>query len=57
MDELVNALHVIHEECKKYCYVGCYDCPMWSDEGQTCAVTDLEPYNWKINDHVQRALL
>lgn len=57
MQELINSLHVIQDECNKHVEHDCYECPMFCDEVGHCAVVDLEPYNWKINDHVQRALL
>ena len=55
MIELVKALHVIQDECKKH--EDCDDCPMSMDEIHMCSVTDLSPDNWKINDEVQKALL
>ena len=35
----------------------CEDCPMSCYEGNMCAVIDLTPDLWKINDEVQKALL
>ena len=60
MKKLIEALHVIQEECEKhhagYGEYDCFNCPMGVEEGN-CAVMDLAPYNWKINDEVQKALL
>jgi hypothetical protein len=57
MKELIEALHIIKDECKKHDGSACGECPMWSDEGNCCCVTDVEPSLWKINDGVQKALL
>lgn len=59
MKELIKALHVIQDECKKHQKGnGCIDCPMSYDDGAiVCCVSDLDPHNWKINDEVQKALL
>lgn len=55
MKKLIEALHVIQDECEKQ--KDCVDCPLSTKEGQFCSVTDLSPDNWKINDEVQKALL
>ena len=59
MKKLIEALHAIQEECDKYVTsdgdIRCEDCPMSYKNG--CAVTDLPPCNWKINDEIQKALL
>lgn len=59
MKKLIEALHVIQNECKKYVYSDgdpdCDNCPL-SCNGN-CAVMDLPPDSWKINDEVQKALL
>ena len=56
MKKLIEALHIIKDECNKH--LDCDDCcPMWSDDACVCCVTDLEPTDWKINDEVQKALL
>lgn len=55
MRELIKALHVIQEECKKY-KEDCYDCPLFSEKEKYCMVTE-QPDSWKINDEMQRALL
>ena len=57
MQELINALHIIKEECEKHDEQGCYECPMFCDEHGGCSVTNTSPNNWEINDHIQRALL
>lgn len=58
MKKLIEALHVIQDECEKYGKNdNCCNCPMWSDESHVCCVYDLYPCDWKINDQVQKALL
>ena len=61
MKELIEALHVIQDECKSHCDKSgnfyCKECPMWSDDSNVCGITDMTPDNWKINDEVQKALL
>lgn len=52
MEKLIEALHVIQEECDKH-YDHCGTCPMYSEDGHCCSVTDLKPTNWKINDNVK----
>ena len=54
MKKLIEALHVIQDECGKYDQ-SCNGCPLKTDYG--CMVTDLEPYDWKINDEAIKALL
>lgn len=54
MKKLIEALHVIQDECAKY--DDCLGCPM-STEYRECLVKDLDPIDWKINDEVQKALL
>lgn len=54
MKKLIEALHVIQEECKKY--NSCSDCPMGTDHCD-CLIRDLNPVNWKINEAPQKALL
>ena len=56
MKKLIEALHVIKDECNKHKWL-CDSCPMWSDEAHCCCVKDVEPSAWKINDDVQKALL
>ena len=53
MKKLIEALHVIQDECKKT--QNCPDCPLYVDNA--CGVHDLDPCDWKINDEVQKALL
>ena len=56
MKNLIEALHVIQEECNKH--PACYGCPMSKgDQDEICCVSDLTPDLWKINDEVQKALL
>lgn len=60
MKKLVEALHVIQDECKKHYerqQVQCKNCPMWHEDERVCCVTDLEPHNWEINDKPHRVLL
>ena len=54
MKKLIEALHVIQEECKKY--DNCSYCPMGTDDCD-CIVRDVNPCNWEINDAPQKALL
>lgn len=60
MKKLNEALHVIQDECNKHVNsqgdYDCYACPLCYVDGH-CAVIDLTPDNWKINDEVQKALL
>ena len=53
MDKLVEALHVIQDECKEN--EGCRNCPMIVDG--VCGIMDTEPCDWRINDEIQKALL
>lgn len=55
MKKLIEALHVIQEECKKHEEEGCTECPLFGN--CVCRVKNLDPCNWKINDNVQKALL
>ena len=58
MKELIDALHVIQNECKKHDVEGtCKNCMLFREDGSSCAVTEHTPDIWKINDNVQRALL
>ena len=60
MKKLIEALHVIQDECKKHIrndyIIECKDCPLGS-ENSVCRIMDIEPYDWKINDEIQKALL
>lgn len=48
MEELINALRTIKEECKKHQDDdSCCDCPMGTYDGG-CCVTDCTPDNWSI---------
>lgn len=53
MKKLIEALHVIQEECKKYTV--CSRCPMGTEEGD-CKLRDENPFEWKINKQ-EKALL
>lgn len=53
MKKLIEALHVIQDECKKH--DDCECCPLYVN--LVCGVNDLDPDNWKINDEAQKALL
>ena len=57
LNELIHALHVVQDECEKHAYEKeeCENCPMLV--GEKCAVIDLSPCDWKINDEVYKALL
>jgi hypothetical protein len=56
MKELIDALHVIQDECKKHDGTsGCRECPLQNEHN--CAVLEHSPECWKINDNIQRALL
>ena len=58
MKKLIEALHVIQDECRKYCNDDACDyCPLSSENGMVCSITDLIPDLWKINDEVEKALL
>lgn len=54
MKKLIEALHVVKEECNKH-ECDCEECPLFICNG--CGVQDNDPCNWKINDEVQKALL
>jgi hypothetical protein len=56
MKKLIEALHVIQDECKKY-ENECFDCPLFSEKCNCCCINDAQPHMWKINDEVQKALL
>ena len=56
MKKLIEALHVVQDECKKH-ERECDVCPLFSKTARVCAITDVEPDFWKINDEVQKALL
>lgn len=53
MKKLIEALHVIQDECKSH--GSCNDCPLYGEEG--CKITDIEPSCWQINDNLLKALL
>lgn len=58
MKELIDALHVIQDECKKHdMECTCKNCMLFKAEGCTCAVTERMPRLWEINDKIHRALL
>ena len=57
MKELIKALHVIQDECKKHNgYQSCVECPMSTQDG-ICLIRDENPDEWRINDKPQKALL
>lgn len=60
MKKLIEALHVIQDECNKHLrdddILECKDCPLGMENG-ICCVMDLQPSFWKINDEVQKVLL
>ena len=45
-EELLNALKLIKEECKKY--KKCDDCPMYAHNELECGVIDDEPKKWRL---------
>lgn len=53
MNELIEALNTIKEECSKHrtgsMVVECINCPMGTNKGG-CCVIDLEPCNWNIEE-------
>lgn len=61
MKKLIEALHVIQDECnshtEKYGFRNCSKCPLSNKDVTDCLVRKDNPYEWKINDEVQRALL
>lgn len=56
MKKLIEALHVIQDECNKY-EKECFNCPLYSEKEHFCAVAENQPHLWKINDEVLKALL
>ena len=55
MKKLIEALHVIQDECDKHPNACNDDCPFYyHDRG--CAIA-VKPELWKINDVPQKALL
>ena len=49
MKKLIEALHVIQEECNKYPDVCTDECPFYhKDRG--CAIQEDKPNFWKINE-------
>ncbi len=57
MKKLIEALHVIQDECAKN-ERGCKTCPLSSSEqSDYCALSESTPMQWKINDEFQKALL
>lgn len=58
MKELIDALHVIQNECKKHDGEDiCLNCPLFDEKFSKCIVIAHTPERWKINDTIQRALL
>ena len=61
MRELIEALHVIQNECDSHKnnigFHNCEKCPLSSIDCRKCLVGQEFPYKWKINDGVQKALL
>lgn len=57
MKKLIEALHVIQDECKKHegdsC---CEECPLGANK-YSCLVISRLPSTWKINDEARKALL
>ena len=52
MKKLIEALHVIQDECRKC--DDCKDCPLLVN--RLCGV-QADPCDWEINDETQKALL
>ena len=57
MNELIKALHVIKDECKKHDLGDCAECPLSNEDACMCKIKEKLPANWTINDEVQKALL
>ena len=61
MIELIEALHVIQDECEshknKIGFHDCKSCPLSNMKVNRCLVGEQFPDYWKINDEVQKALL
>lgn len=58
MKELIDALHVIQNECKKHDEEGnCEKCMLYKMDQYRCAVIENTPNLWEINDGIKRALL
>ena len=48
-EEIIEALHVIQDECKEH---NCLDCPLGDvdpEEGKRCKLMRSEPAKWKIH--------
>ena len=60
MKKLIEALHVIQDECNSYVNregeFDCESCPL-SKDARFCRVTEATPNAWEINDKVQKVLL
>ena len=55
MKKLIEALHVIQDECKKH--YECESCPMHGHGNTRCNVRNSTPNMWKIkNDREQKDL-
>lgn len=50
MKKLIEALHVIQDECRKH--IDCSDCPFYLKKSNGCGIHDTDPCNWEINDEV-----
>lgn len=57
MKKLIEALHVIQDECNKHCYEDCATCPMYCEDDEDGCLAKCEPSEWKINDKPYKALL
>ena len=55
MKKLIEALHVIQEECNKHPNTCVDECPFYH-KNRGCAILE-KPNFWKINDEAQKALL
>lgn len=46
ISEIISALGVIKEECKKY--AECSDCPFYIAAADSCGITRDDPHKWNI---------
>lgn len=56
MKKLIEALHVIQDECNKYPHSCTDECPFYY-KNKGCTIMREKPNLWKINDEAQKALL
>ena len=49
MEELINALNTIKDECKKYDSFSCNKCPLGDAVGK-CCIKDIDPKHWVVTE-------